>query len=38
VNPSKAVDNAVVNDFREKLLRELKKIEEAWPGLSDQPR
>ena len=33
-NPSKAGDKAVVNDFRKKSLRELKKIKDAWPGLS----
>ena len=26
--------NAVVNHFRKESLRELKKIEEAWPGLN----
>ena len=29
VSPSKAGDKAIVNDFRNKLLCELKKIEEA---------
>ena len=34
MNPSMAGDTAIVNDFRKKSLRELKKIEEAWPGLN----
>ena len=34
MNPCKAGDKAIVNDFRKKSLRELKKIEEAWPGLN----
>ena len=33
VNPSQAGDKATVNDFRKKCLRELKKIEGAWPDL-----
>ena len=34
VNPAQAGDRNTVNDFRTKCLRELKKIEEAWPELS----
>ena len=33
-DPSKANDKLVVNDFRKDCLRELKKIEAAWPDLS----
>ena len=33
VNPAQAGDKAAVNDFRKKCLRELKKIEGAWPDL-----
>ena len=33
-HPSKATDKLTVNDFRKECLRELKKIEEAWPGLN----
>ena len=32
--PSKALDKRTVLDFRRKVLRELKKIKVAWPGLS----
>ena len=34
MNPSKVGDKTVVNDFRKMSLGELKKIEEAWPGLN----
>ena len=34
VNPAKAQDKLVVNDFRKDCLRELKKIKLAWPGLN----
>ena len=34
VNPAQAGDRNTVNDFRTKCLRELKKIEEAWPELN----
>ena len=34
VNPSKASDNQTVQDFRYKVLRELKKIKLAWPDLN----
>ena len=34
VNPAKAQDKLVVNDFRKDCLRELKKIELAWPELN----
>ncbi len=33
-HPSKARDWRTVDDFRKECLRELKKIEEAWPDLS----
>ena len=33
-HPSKATNKLTVNDFRKECLRELKKIEEAWPGLN----
>ena len=32
--PSKALDKRTVLDFRRKVLRELKKIKLAWPGLN----
>ena len=32
-NPANATDKNIVNDFRAKALRELKKIKTAWPGL-----
>ena len=32
--PDKASDKFTVRDFREKVLRELKKIKLAWPGLN----
>ena len=32
-NPANATDKNIVNDFRAKALRELKKIKIAWPGL-----
>ena len=32
-HPSKATDKFTVRNFRSKCLRELKKIEEAWPEL-----
>ena len=34
VNPSKATDKDTVNAFRKKCLRELKKIDQAWPDLN----
>ena len=34
VHPSKASDNNTVQAFRYKVLRELKKIKLAWPGLN----
>ena len=34
VNPAQATDRLTVNDFRKECLRELKKIEEAWPELN----
>ena len=34
VDPAKASDKNIVNSFRTKCLRELKKIKLAWPGLS----
>ena len=34
VNPAKASDNQTVQDFRYKVLRELKKIKLAWPDLN----
>ena len=33
LHPSKASDNQTVQDFRYKVLRELKKIKLAWPEL-----
>ena len=33
VDPAKASDNQTVQDFRYKVLRELKKIKLAWPEL-----
>ena len=33
VDPAKAGDKLVVNDFRKDCLRELKKIKDAWPDL-----
>ena len=33
VDPARASDKLVVNDFRKDCLRELKKIKWAWPGL-----
>ena len=33
VAPAKANDHRTVQDFRRKVLRELKKIKTAWPGL-----
>ena len=33
VDPAKAADRNIVNDFRTKCLRELKKIKLAWPDL-----
>ena len=33
-NPDKASDKFTVRDFRKKCLRELKKIEHAWPDLN----
>ena len=32
VDPAKAGDKLVVNDFRKDCLRELQKIKQAWPG------
>ena len=32
-NPANATDKNIVQDFRTKALRELKKIKIAWPGL-----
>ena len=32
-NPAKVTDKLIVNDFRNKCLRELKKIKVAWPDL-----
>ena len=34
LHPSKSSDNQTVQDFRYKVLRELKKIKLAWPGLN----
>ena len=34
VDPAKASDNQTVQNFRYKILRELKKIKLAWPGLN----
>ena len=34
VNPNQAGDRVTVDNFRKDCLRELKKIEEAWPGLN----
>ena len=34
VNPAKASDKVTVQAFRRKVLRELKKIKLAWPGLN----
>ena len=34
VDPAKASDKRTVLDFRRKVLRELKKIKLAWPGLN----
>ena len=34
VDPSRASDKLVVNDFRKDWLRELKKIKIAWPELN----
>ena len=34
VHPDKASDHRTVQDFRRKVLRELKKIKIAWPGLN----
>ena len=34
VNPGKAGDNRIVDNFRTDCLRELKKIQMAWPGLN----
>ena len=34
VDPAKAADRNIVNDFRTKCLRELKKIKLAWPDLN----
>ena len=34
VDPAKASDNNTVQAFRYKVLRELKKIKLAWPGLN----
>ena len=33
-HPAKASDNQTVQDFRYKVLRELKKIKLAWPELN----
>ena len=33
-HPAKASNNQTVQDFRYKLLRELKKIKMAWPELN----
>ena len=33
-HPSKATNKLTVNDFRKECLRELKKIEQAWPRLN----
>ena len=33
-HPDKASDKNIVNAFRRKVLRELKKIKLAWPGLN----
>ena len=33
-NPAQAIDKNIVNAFRTKCLRELKKIKLAWPGLN----
>ena len=34
VDPTNANENRTVQDFRRKVLRELKKIKLAWPGLN----
>ena len=34
LHPDKAIDKRTVLDFRRKVLRELKKIKVAWPGLN----
>ena len=34
VHPAKASDKQTVKNFRRKVLRELKKIKLAWPGLN----
>jgi len=34
VDPARATDKFTVRDFRRKCLRELKKIEQAWPDLN----
>ena len=34
LHPDKAIDKRTVLDFRRKVLRELKKIKLAWPGLN----
>ena len=34
VDPTKANDHRTVQDFRRKVLRELKKIKIAWPELN----
>ena len=34
VDPAKASDNVTIQDFRSKVLRELKKIKLAWPDLN----
>ena len=33
LNPANATDKNIVQDFRTKSLRELKKLKDAWPGL-----
>ena len=34
MNPDQASNNVTVQNFRRKVLRELKKIKLAWPGLN----
>ena len=33
INPANATNKRIVDDFRTKCVRELKKIKIAWPGL-----
>ena len=38
INPANATDKNIVNDFRTKALRELKKIKIAWPASTTRRR